>query len=189
MFIYAVFKPFTSGYIKSKVDATNLHAIDPLPDIGHVVLPNMAQFHYIGDIIVYLLGTMTIVYCLPDIMANLLHDNRVLDIAAIFAMGLIVKLVMTCVTILPDSSQTCAEKSRLTMGSCNDLLPSGHMMLAFTICIVLWPMLQNDKAWLAMFVLLTVLLLIITIASRNHYTIDTIASLFIVIAIHSVYVK
>jgi ABC-type Fe3+-siderophore transport system permease subunit len=158
----------------------NLHTTSPLPDIGHTLLPDLSRWYFLGDWILGVLCAVALAYC-----AWAKDWDLIVYIIAVVILGTVIKMVMTFVTVLPDPSGACHEKAKKAIGSCNDLLPSGHMIAAFAVCIGLWPRLQSVW-WKAVFGSLTALLWFFTVATKNHYTIDTLVSFFVVMSLSSI---
>ena len=78
-------------------------------------------------------------------------------------------------TILPDSSGYCEEKSfQIILGRCNDLVISGHACTILTCYFFLSPYIKSSI--LSIYVVLNLILIVL---SRNHYTIDVIFSFFV----------
>lgn len=171
--IYITFKPYFKKYIKDVVKHTSLNN-KPLPDIGHILFPDLSEYHYVGDIFVLIIFLITIIYF---ILYEKLNTHYIMNICNILMYCIVIKMLLTAITILPDPSGICEIKSKYNIGHCNDLLPSGHMLFVFVIYFVLYPRLSNVMNGL--YILQILLLWFITIASRNHYTIDTIVSFFI----------
>jgi len=180
--VYIIVKPNFRKYIQHRVSENRSFNSNPLPDIGHYILPNLKKYYYVGDILVYLISFITLIYC---VLVNSNGITCIIDIITIFIICIIIKLIMTTVTILPDSSNECEIKSTHCLGYCNDLLPSGHMMFVFITYMALYPKLPSIMHIL--YISLIFLVWLITISSRNHYTIDTLVSFFVSYTVISMY--
>lgn len=149
----------------------------PLPDLCHSLFPDFSHCYYMGDWMVIALCVAFIVYCIWT------QDWKTfVYVLTVWIAGMVIKMIMTSVTVLPDPSGSCHVKAKSSFGFCHDLLPSGHMILAFAIFVGVWPRLQS-KWWKALFVSTIVMLWFFTISTKNHYTIDTLVSLFVVLGI------
>ena len=172
--ILVIFKEKAINYAQEKAknyDTTKLY------DISQEFLPERLDLYWVGDIIIILLSIITSIYL--TINEDYLTLLRIICLVLLCNVA---KLILNSVTVLPDPSGICKKKERgilkFFVGSCNDLMPSGHMFTAFAILFLTYGIILN-KMW---FVLLlnTILLLVFTLISRNHYTIDTLVSLLLV---------
>ena len=148
----------------------NTPSSQPLQDLGHMLLPNTQQWRIVAELTVF--GPLIWALCTIMVQRNWAILARFLRSHAC-AMAL--RALCFSVTLLPDASQMC-DKS-IYSGGCHDLLFSGHIIAAtlaagtlFTIGPVRW-------RWLSIVSL--VFASILTISSRNHYTVDVIVSLFV----------
>lgn len=170
-----ILKPAMFEYIDDVVAATNLNKA-ALPDLGHVLLPDLRDYHYIGNFIaVGFIGAALTATSNTEVWK---------EICIVYVSLLLLKLVFDAATILPDPSGMCKKKNDL-FGRCNDLMPSGHIGLAYVVIFALWK--HVDNRWRAGLLAALAILYFVTIASRNHYTIDTLMSGFVVFTLHSVY--
>ena len=94
----------------------------------------------------------------------------------------IIKCILNYSTILPDISEEC--RIRLLNGGCNDLLCSGHfsIVLLIYLLIVKFKMIKNTYS--NYLLIITILYSIIPVLSKNHYTIDILVSLILVLLIN-----
>lgn len=178
--VHALAKPLAVRSLRRAVEAHGLNARPPLPDAGHALLPDLSKQYWVGDAmaagIVFGGG------------GYLLASGRGLLLARVALLVLLVnalKMVVTHLTVLPDASGVCEARERgnlrLLVGSCNDLFPSGHMALAFAALVVCRGRVP-DGVWTAG-VAYAAVMAFVTVASRNHYTIDVLGSLLFVTAL------
>jgi len=94
----------------------------------------------------------------------------------------IIKCILNYSTILPDISEEC--RIHLLNGGCNDLLCSGHfsIVLLIYLLIVKFKMIKNTYS--NYLLIITILYSIIPVLSKNHYTIDILVSLILVLLIN-----
>ena len=171
-------KPSASSRVKTRVDAHGLND-RPLYDVTHAVLPDLSGWYWVGDVMVVGLSALG--------GAWLLAADPALfwSVAWIYAAASVVKVGMTMLTILPDPSGMCEHKARgmrgHLLGHCNELMPSGHMCIPLAALVVLRGRVP-PAAWWALLAY-TVAVWLLTLAARNHYAIDTVVSLFLVLAL------
>ena len=174
--IIALVKGHTMEFVESRVKTHDINR-HRLHDILESFTPDLTHMYWIGDVMIAGLIVFTITY-LP------LRGYHVTmwRIICASAVAFVLKLVMSSVTILPDPSGRCKEKEgdlrKHVFGRCNELMPSGHMLVAFVV-LYFTPGALSKRLWYAVFCY-TLVLWFITLSARNHYTIDTFVSLFVV---------
>jgi membrane-associated phospholipid phosphatase len=177
--IVLTFKGIAMSYVDDRVETYNLNDTR-LHDTVQELLPNLSKYYWVGDIMIVAL--MVFIGTYMFIKGHYITLVRM--ICAIFV-AFVIKLLLNTVTILPDPSGMCKEKEgsirKHVFGRCNELMPSGHMIAAFTILMFSFGILPK-QIWNAVLIY-TGFLWFITIAARNHYTIDTLVSLFVIAAL------
>lgn len=158
----------------------------PLYDNGHVYLPDLSKHYQLVD---WVLVTNVL-------LVILLHINNPL-ICTFFMMCatlVCLKYIIQVLTILPDPTVNSECQDRYTnifwkflFGNCNDMMFSGHTALSTLSTIFLIKKLNTynisytSKGFLkCLFILMTVFVAFMSIAARNHYTIDVVMALFVV---------
>jgi len=173
---FFLLQPYIFQYVDKIVSATHLNK-HPLYDLGHSIFPDLRQYFYIGDFLA--ISFIGIAFLAVE-EADMIKVWK--EIILVYSIFLLIKLAMSSMTILPDPSGMCIEKP---IGRCNDLMPSGHLGLAFVVMFAVWN--YTTAIWKVVVGCLLAALWFITVAARNHYTIDTIASGFIVYTLHAIY--
>ena len=159
-------KPVVMARVDAVVASTKLND-RPLPDVMHALLPDWRSHFKWGDIFVGITLTVFVAYS-----AVYQLWTPMLQAACAFALFILLKVFINAVTILPDPSGMCEVKGSL--GQCNDLMPSGHMAAVFIALFAIWG--HADVLMKAVMVALAAATCFITLATRNHYTIDVIMS-------------
>lgn len=174
-------KPVVMARVDAVVASTKLNA-RPLPDVMHALLPDWRAHHIWGDVAVGITLAVFVAYCaacLPRSGSACRLWTPVFEAACAFALFILLKVFINAVTILPDPSGMCEVKGSL--GQCNDLMPSGHMAAVFIALFAIWG--HADVLMKAVMVALAAATCFITLATRNHYTIDVIMSGFVTYAL------
>ncbi len=186
LFIALVFHLYMCSVVYEKAQQ-KLKCRDPLPDLLHDRLPNTRKYKNINEILLvaYLLSFL---YILISRRGDLLPTYITL-IAVIY---IVRALCYTC-TILPDASQECEPinignviQNPLTIfnGSCYDLMFSGHTsIVTLSLLFVIFYGLARTQMEKYYFVSLATVITILTVTSRNHYTIDAIMGVFVSLSI------
>jgi hypothetical protein len=155
-----------------------------LPDLLQTALPDLHRLHLIVDVVIVAIVAALVLSSFA--MEGLYGGVRLLaDFMRVAAALYFVKVLTRSVTILPDSSMTCTDKhgpDGSLFGSCNDLIFSSHMALA-VLCAYFFVnrivTVANTTVVLAASAVLAVYGMLI-IATRNHYSIDVLVSIFVV---------
>ena len=149
-----------------------MRAAPPLPDVGHMVLPNLQAYRWIPEVLVHwpLIGAGLAALWVQDLggLKHFLQSH---------AFCMLLRAVCFSLTLLPDASQMC-EKSQWS-GACHDLIFSGHIVALTLSSLYLW----RFKSWHLVLSLNAVLASILTVAVRNHYSVDVIVSLVVAPAV------
>ena len=142
------------------VSWTSQHQIQKIKDYGHEFLP------YIHSEIAHLtcvgLAIYAILYRPLEVWQSFIH---------IYAPCMFIKATLISLTILPDANPECHTLDPLKCATRNDMLPSGHMLVALCSAIAL----NTDMAYFVSGICGLML-----IASKMHYTVDVILSCWLV---------
>ena len=161
----------------------------PLHDIGHIYLPNISKHYLLGDAMIVILVT-------AFIMALALTRNAkaMQHFAIAIALLIAIKSVMSIFTVLPDPSGFCNEKHngspylKVIFGDCNALMFSGHCAIAFLVAFYIHD-LYKISALTALTFAYVLTLCLVTVATRNHYTIDVAVAFFVAYTIYHIITK
>lgn len=176
--LVAVIKPVSTAYVRARTEKHGLNA-RPLHDVATEVLPDLSHLYWVGDALVAGLIVFGVAYLFSTGRTSLLWRVLWVVVAAHA-----IKVVTVGVTILPDPSGMCEYKQRgwrRLLGTCNDLLPSGHMIILFATAFLTRGVIPGPL-WTGLCAL-TAATWFITLASKNHYTVDTLVSLLTVAAL------
>jgi hypothetical protein len=177
-------KPLVFAKIDERVADAHLND-RALPDLMHSLLPDYRAHYKWGDIVVGILLGCFIGFCIWTGQWSTLVEAFFL-----WALFILIKLVINAVTILPDPSGMCKEKESLfgkADGQCNDLMPSGHMAIVAIVVFSLWG--QANGIGKAGLVVVYVTAALVTLAVRNHYTIDIVVSAILVLALRQALIR
>lgn len=169
--------PQLQAYVKNTVETRNLNTYI-IYDSVHQVLPDWSDHYTAGDPILY--GILGVAFGYLALRGQWTTAATL----AVWLLALtVLKQLINALTILPEPSGLCSQRS-YAWGSCNELMPSGHCLLAFFILFYLFRRLPK---WLwTLEAVATAGLAFTTLAIRNHYTIDVVVS-FLVAAFVSRY--
>jgi hypothetical protein len=140
-------------------------------DIFHDILPHIEHFEYVSDII-----TVSVIVYLAIIRFDLLYHLGGL----IFTLTLLRQFIIQ-MTILPKNTVCDIKNTSMIRGGCYDKIFSGHFGITFLTTLVL---LENGLINKFIALLINLVNGIFILLSRNHYTIDIIVSIFVVIIIY-----
>lgn len=153
----------------------------PLYDVGHIDLPENTQktLATVNDRVV--LGIIGVSVVTIAVMA---YPRRLRALTyLLFFTGLlyVLKTITSIVTVLPDSSGRC-RYGRL-LGSCNELYFSGHVAVVLTMFVILLRVFPSsyDRHIRITGVMATTLVSILAVLSRNHYTIDVLGAVVMIL--------
>jgi len=148
----------------------------PLFDVVHNNIPDLREHYWVGDLLITLL-------LLFSLYVFVVHGADLTNIAVMFLVLILLKAITSMVTILPDPSEMCAEKHggrksvKAVYGTCNDLMFSVHTGTAFLLLFLLYDYISPTA--FGLLCLYVGMLCIVTIVTKNHYTIDVIMSFFV----------
>jgi hypothetical protein len=146
---------------------TDLLEQSPLYDILHEILPNLAKYVYIRDVILILM-------ILPIIFFPKLWEY-IPELWNSFMLVVLVKAICIFFTNIPSSHPSCHNPNLYDMNNCFHSAVSGHVSL-FVILALLY-IKGGFNVWI---IWLSVLLYsILIVMSRAHYTLDVIQGVLI----------
>jgi hypothetical protein len=140
-------------------------------DIFHNVLPQFQQFEYASDILVILVFFYLLI----------MNFELIYQLGGFIFTLILLRQFIIQITVLP-KNETCDEKhTSMFRGGCYDKIFSGHFGIAMLMTLVLF-----DNGLINKFVMIFINFLnaMFILLSRNHYTIDIIVSIFVVIIIY-----
>lgn len=177
--LYAIIVIFVSIssfiYTQKIVDKYNLND-KPLYDIGHVLLPNLSQYYLLADLFVSIL--------VIAVFISYYKDPKLITFLLMAMTIFLMKYVIQILTILPDPTVNLSCKTRhnfifkIIFGNCNDMMFSGHTAISILCLIFLMEKFKGIIIYLYMFLVMAIAIL--SIAVRNHYTIDVVMAFFVV---------
>lgn len=133
-------------------------------DIVHANVPDMSNYGWIDDMIILLMGFLTIInYHSIDFIPT--------SKAITFFMGL--RLLCILVTQLkdPQKENHCKKHNRKRIGTCTDKFFSGHTSIAIVLASALSTAFPQYKIF---YWIMATFITIFATVTRDHYTIDVI---------------
>jgi membrane-associated phospholipid phosphatase len=100
--------------------------------------------------------------------------------------ALLVRLVLTTVTVLPDTAECATERLTLkeyVVGHCYDKMPSGHFIVAGTL---LWMLYKRGSLSATTAMLLAVAVAACILLLRHHYTIDVAGGAMLILVVDQI---
>jgi hypothetical protein len=140
-------------------------------DIFHNLLPHIPDFEYASDI----LSGLVFAY-LAIMNFELFYQLSGL----IFTLVLLRQFIIQ-ITILPKNEACDIKHSSMFRGGCYDKIFSGHFGITFLSTLIL---VDNGLIHKLVAILINFVNALFILLSRNHYTIDIIVSIFVVIIIY-----
>lgn len=160
------------------VDAAALGA-GPLRDVLHDALPNLQRWRVVPEV-GHLVPVLALVWCLLSHI-----DQRSLDAFRLFlwchAALMATRAASFASTLLPDASQQC--HTSLFVGSCHDLMFSGHAMIMTLATLVLQHFFALPAGARRLLWASNAGVAVLIVATRNHYTVDVVAALALAAAV------
>jgi hypothetical protein len=156
-----------------------LDNVPPLRDTLHDLLPNTQAYRAIPEL-AHVLPVLTLAAL---ILRN--FDQRSLNAFRTFlwshATLLLIRAACFSVTLLPDASGQCHASK--FMGSCSDLIFSGHAMI-MTLSILVAQHFFELPGWMKVVMWIYVgAVSILIIASRNHYSVDVLVGVVLAMGV------
>ena len=140
-------------------------------DIFHNMLPHIVEFEYVSDII----SGLVFVYI------AIVNFKLIYTVAGFaFTIALIRQFIIQ-MTILPKNEVCDIKHSSVFRGGCYDKIFSGHFGITFLMTLLLYDNGHISKLFMIVINFINGLFILL---SRNHYTIDIIVSIFVVIIIY-----
>ena len=143
---------------------TTLHPVlNHIKDYGHIHFPELST-------------------TVPHIACNLLiaaaltiGKNTTQVFLHVFAPAMFIKATLMPLTILPDANPRCKEWHPYYCLTRNDMLPSGHMIMACSaaLCLPVWGKIGAGITG------------VLLVASRMHFSVDVILSAWLVVLLES----
>ena len=173
-----------------------------LPDIIHDLFPKYKQYESIPDIFVKIYLVFYIFILILNKKLDTIGYHTLILLSIIF----FIRTLFFTITILPSINKDCHQKKKKTynkdlatlisdifinrsgdFGYCNDYIFSGHSSLFILITLIvtyfnLIPPLLITFLWI-----LTILLTLIIVIGRNHYTVDIILAYFFTYFVFNTY--
>ncbi len=140
-------------------------------DIFHDILPHIEYFEYASDII-----AISVIGYLAIMRFDLLYHLGGLVLTLTLLRQFIIQM-----TILPKNTVCDIKNTSMIRGGCYDKIFSGHFGITFLTTLIL---LENGFINKFIVILINLVNGIFILLSRNHYTIDIIVSIFVVIIIY-----
>ena len=140
-------------------------------DIFHSILPHFHNFEYASDVL-----TLLVIGYLAIMNFHLLYHLGGL----IFTLVLLRQFIIP-ITILPKNTICDISDTSMFRGGCYDKIFSAHFGITFLTTLILF-----DNGFINNMVAILINLVngMFILLSRNHYTIDIIVSIFVVIIIY-----
>jgi len=140
-------------------------------DIFHNVLPHFQHFEYASDILLVLVF----------VYLAIMNFGLIYQLAGfIFTLVLLRQLIIQ-ITVLP-KNETCNIKDTcMFRGGCYDKIFSAHFGI---VMLTTWVLYDNGLINKFVMIFINLLNALFILLSRNHYTIDIIVSIFVVIIIY-----
>lgn len=157
--------------IKSEKFYKNKENYKKIQDIFHNIMPHLDIFEYASDI----LFVCVLIY-LIIINYQLLYT--------FFGFGftiLVIRQLVMRMTILPKNEKCNIENTSCIRGGCYDKIFSAHFAAIFLMTLIMY---DNGIINTISAILLNSLNGFFILISRNHYTIDIIVSIFVVILVY-----
>jgi hypothetical protein len=150
----------------------------PLYDVIQESLPNLQKYRIIPEVL-HFIPILTL-------LANTIYHKHIeclKKFLVIHGILMFIRAISFSVTLLPDSSGMCQLSTHL--GSCFDLLFSGHSTIMLLCCLLLNQFYFIELKWKICLFANTGITSLLIILCRNHYTIDVLYSLLMTYFVYS----
>ena len=147
-------------------------------DAAHAVLPDLRGNAALGFVHTYVIPLL-VVLCAAREGVFAPYVRR--TVAA-----LLVRLVLTTLTVLPDTAECATERLTLkeyVVGHCYDKMPSGHFIVAGTL---LWMLYKRGSLSATAAALLAAASAACILALRHHYTIDVAGGAMLILVVDQI---
>jgi hypothetical protein len=140
-------------------------------DIFHNVLPHFQHFEYASDILLVLVF----------VYLAIMNFGLIYQLAGLIFTLVLLRQLIIQITVLPKNETCNIKDTSMFRGGCYDKIFSAHFGIVMLTTLVLF-----DNGLINKFVMIFINLLnaLFILLSRNHYTIDIIVSIFVVIIIY-----
>jgi hypothetical protein len=147
-------------------------------DAAHAVLPDLRGNAALGIAHAYVMPLLVVLWAAhAGVLAPYLRRT---------AAALIVRFVLTTVTVLPETGECATERLTLAeyaVGHCYDKMPSGHFIVAGTL---LWMLYKRGALGAGTAALLACAVAACILLLRGHYTIDVAGSAMLILVVDGV---
>lgn len=155
-----------------KINNTKLH------DILHYDNINIKKLSILSDIFALIIA----MYLFYNYLQNKLDKNDTKLFIEYVIILIIIKIVLSSVTILPDASQNCIKNIKnkfnlIFLGGCHDLIFSLHMAMCL---LFLYFLKKNSIINVQTCLFISIIQGLLIILSHNHYTIDVLLAYIVV---------
>lgn len=173
--VFATIFTYTKGESLRKIDSTNYY------DIIQHSFPDYSQYHHIKNGITLLILLPFVLFWSKSKLSGIIDD-----LVVILPIIIIVRSILTMVTILPSVRESEIPKTHhfldYFIGDNHDRMFSGHVALVFLLSFLLikWNYIHlNGQIVLGGLIVYNIIHAFIVIVTRSHYTIDVLNSLLI----------
>jgi sphingomyelin synthase-related protein 1 len=182
LFVLATLFYFNSYFLDVKSEKKFASKKTNIYDILHECLPHMPQFEFYSDILVGFTFCLMMIYSL--IYSS---DYSILyKFSGLWITIMIIRMFTINLTVLPKNKYCKINETNLLRGGCYDKIFSGHYASSFLMTILLkeYSVINN-----LVFFLINFFNGIVIILSRNHYTVDIVVSIIVVLFIYTNYLN
>ena len=147
-------------------------------DAAHGVLPDLRENAALGFAHLYVMPLL-VVLCAARVGVFAPYVRR--TVAA-----LLVRLVLTTLTVLPDTAECATERLTLkeyVVGHCYDKMPSGHFIVAGTL---LWMLYKRGALSFTAAALFATAVAACILVLRHHYTIDVAGGAMLILVVDQI---
>jgi len=171
--LFLIFHYFNLTYLETKSEKfyQNKENYKKVQDILHNVLPHIPKFEYASDIL-----TLLVFAYLAIMNFELFYQLGGL----VFTLVLLRQFIIQ-ITVLPKNELCHIKHSSIFRGGCYDKIFSAHFGITFLSTLILFDNGLINNLFMIMINFFNALFILL---SRNHYTIDIIVSIFVVIIIY-----
>jgi hypothetical protein len=171
--LFLIFHYFNLTYLETKSEKfyQKKENYKKVQDIFHNILPHLSNFEYASDI----LSGLVLAY-LAIMKFELLYEFGGLIFTLILLRQFIIQI-----TVLPKNEICHIKDSSIFRGGCYDKIFSAHFGITFLATLILF---DNGLINNLFMIVINFVNALFILLSRNHYTIDIIVSIFVVIIIY-----
>lgn len=171
--LFLIFHYFNLTYLETKSEKfyQKKENYKKVQDIFHNILPHLSNFEYASDI----LSGLVLAY-LAIMKFELLYEFGGLIFTLILLRQFIIQI-----TVLPKNEICHIKDSSIFRGGCYDKIFSAHFGITFLATLILF---DNGLINNLFMIVINFVNALFILLSSNHYTIDIIVSIFVVIIIY-----